>query len=71
MGNKTATSPWRIRANGGRARHGCRGWLARVPRMAGGGDPCGAAPSKTEDERERLTSEARREIFIFFFFSGL
>ena len=68
MEDKAATSSWRIRASGGRTRHGCRGWLARVPRMADGGGACGAAPSKTEEERERLTGGARRGIFIFFFF---
>ena len=68
VGNKTATSPWRIRANGGHAWHGCRGWLARVPRMAVGGDAYGVAPSKTEEEREWLMGGARLGIFIFLIF---
>jgi len=34
--DEAAASSWRIRASGGRARHGCQGWPARVPRLAGG-----------------------------------
>ena len=34
--DKAAASSWRIRASGGRARHGSRGWSVHVPWLAGG-----------------------------------
>ena len=55
---------------GGRGWHGNRGWLARGARMnAGGGRRVRrAARQNRERGKGRLTSGARRGIFIFFSF---
>jgi len=58
----------RIRASGGRARHGCRGWTARGARLTVGDDACGARRGKTEwGEGRRLTCEPGGENSFHFF----
>jgi hypothetical protein len=72
VGNKTATSPWRIRVNGGRVRHGCRGWLARVPGLAVGGDACvRRAASRTERGEGEADKWGPAGDFYFLLFFGL
>ena len=44
--DKAAASSWRIRASGGRARHGSRGWPAR-------GDACVPRRGRTERREGR------------------
>ena len=59
----------RIRASGGRARHGSRGWPARGGVGRRRRRVRRAARQNREEERERETDRwAWREIFIFFLF---
>ena len=71
--DKTASSSWRIRASGGRARHDSRGWPACVPGLAGGGTTR-AVRRRTEQGGGRegeADRRARRGKNLFLFFLGL
>ena len=63
MEDKAATSSWKIRASGGRAWHGSRGWPARVPGLAGGvaTRACRGEAEQRGGEERRLTGGPGRE----------